>query len=137
MRLLITALATGLAFALSSGLAAQDAGLSKDNRTFKADGSIACGQIGCSYTADLVVYRAGNQVMMMEELIRHFQAKNQDVETVYVETVPSGQILKGQILKQGQIDGQDRARNPDLYASINLGHLKRLKAEGLMDVRMA
>ena len=40
--------------------------------------------------------------------------------------------MKGQILKQGKIDGQNTARNPDLYASVNLGHLKNLKSKGIM-----
>ncbi|MCW9057100.1 MAG: substrate-binding domain-containing protein, partial [Gammaproteobacteria bacterium] len=57
---------------------------------------------------------------------------NQDIKTVYVETIPPGQILKGQILKQGQIDNQKTAQNPDLFASVNLGHLQKLKTKKLM-----
>ncbi len=115
---------------------AQDAGHGKDYRTFHADGRIDYGKIGDSYTAQLVLYLAGNQFMVMEELIRDFQAKHPEVSTVYVETIPPGQILKGQILKQGQIDGQDTAQNPDVYASVNLSHLKTLKSKGLMDQYM-
>ncbi len=131
----------GAVFILATGLAtgaapAQDAGHSKDYRTFHGDGRIDTGKIGDSYTADLVLYLAGNQFMVMEELIRDFQAKHPEVATVYVETIPPGQILKGQILKQGKIDGQDTARNPDVYASVNLGHLKTLKGKGLMDQYM-
>lgn len=113
--------------------AKKDAGHSKDYRTFHSDGQIEYGKIGDSYTADLVMYLAGNQFMVMEELIKDFQSKNTDIKTVYVETIPPGQILKGQILKQGIIDGQKTAQNPDLFASVNLGHLKRLKAKGIMD----
>jgi ABC-type molybdate transport system substrate-binding protein len=131
----------GAVFTLAAGLApgaapAQDAGHGKDYRTFHSDGRIDYGKIGDSYTADLVLYLAGNQFMVMEELIRDFQTKHPEVATVYVETIPPGQILKGQILKQGKIDGQDTARNPDVYASVNLGHLKKLKAKGLMDQYM-
>lgn len=113
-------------------LGGEDDELNKDYRTFNAGGEIAYGQIGDSYTADLVMYLAGNQFMVMEELITDFQARNPDIKTVYVETIPPGQILKGQILKQGQINGQDTAMNPDLFASVNLGHLKKLKAKGIM-----
>lgn len=129
------ALAAALCLAAAHGgalAAEEDAGHGRDYRTFHADGTVAYGEIGDSYTADLVMYLAGNQFMVMEELIRDFQAKNPDIGSVYVETIPPGQILNGQLLQQGQIDGADTARNPDLYASVNLGHLKKLAAEGLM-----
>ena len=116
----------------SSAMAAKDAGHGHDYRTFHTGGKIDYGQIKDSYTSDLVMYLAGNQFMAMEELIKDFQSKNPDIKTIYVETIPPGQIMKGQILKQGQIEGQNTARNPDLYASVNLGHLKKLKSEGLM-----
>jgi len=113
--------------------ATDDAGHGKDYRTFHTDGKIDFGKIEDSYTADLVMYLAGNQFMVMEELIKDFQKKHPNIETVYVETIPPGQILKGQILKQGVINGKKTAQNPDLYASVNLGHLKTLKAKGLMN----
>ena len=102
-----------------------DAGQGHDYRTFHSDGKIDYGKIGDSYTADLVMYLAGNQFMAMQEVIGDFQKKNPDIKTVYVETIPPGQILKGQILKQGMINGQKTAQNPDLFASVNLGHLKK------------
>jgi ABC-type molybdate transport system substrate-binding protein len=116
--------------------AAEDAGHNKDYRTFHAGGNVEYGKIADSYTADLVLYLAGNQFMVMEELIRDFQAKNPDIKTVYVETIPPGQIFKGQILKQGQINGQNTAMNPDVFASVNLGHLKSLAGKGIMDEYM-
>ena len=114
-------------------IAADDAGHGKDYRTFHTDGEIEYGSVDDSYTADLVMYLAGNQFMVMEELVTDFQKKNPDIETVYVETIPPGQILKNQLLKQGQIEGQKTAMNPDIFASVNIGHLKKLKGEGLMD----
>jgi ABC-type molybdate transport system substrate-binding protein len=121
---------------ISATAAGKDAGHGQDYRTFNADGSISYGQVGDSYTADLVMYLAGNQFMVMEELIQGFQSKNQGIKTIYVETIPPGQILKGQILKQGEIDGQKTAMNPDLFASVNVNHLKRLKKEGVMSDHM-
>ena len=109
----------------------KDAGNGDDYRTFLTGGDIKYGQIGESYTAELVMYLAGNQFMVMEELIQDFQAKNPDIKSIYVETIPPGQILKGQILKQGQIDGQDTAMNPDLFASVRDAHLKKLTKEGI------
>ena len=110
-----------------------DAGHGKDYRTFHAGGDIDYGLIENSYTADLVMYLAGNQFMVMQELITDFQAKHPDIETVYVETIPPGQILKGQLLKQGEIEGQATAMNPDIFASVNIGHLRKLNGKGLMN----
>jgi len=110
-----------------------DAGHGNDYRTFHTGGEIDYGLIENSYSADLVMYLAGNQFMVMQELITDFQAKNPDIKTVYVETIPPGQILKGQLLKQGEIEGQPTAMNPDIFASVNIGHLKKLNGKGLMD----
>jgi ABC-type molybdate transport system substrate-binding protein len=74
--------------------------------------------------------------MVMEELIKNFQAQNPDIKTVYVETIPPGQIFKNQLLKQGKIDGQDTAMNPDLFASVNINHLRNLHKKGLMNDHM-
>ena len=98
-----------------------------------SDGEIKYGQIGDSYKADLVMYLAGNQFMVMEELIQAFQEKNPDIKSVYVETIPPGQILKEQILKQGSIKGQKTSMAPDLFASVNLAHLEKLKSRGKME----
>jgi len=110
-----------------------DAGLGHDYRTFMVDGEIKYGQIGDSYTADLVMYLAGNQFMVMEELIQDFQKANPDIKSIYVETIPPGQILTKQILAQGEINGMKTNQVPDLFASVNLKHLKKLKEEGKMD----
>ena len=125
----VASVATGCA---SMGGKKKDAGHGHDYRTFMTGGDIKYGQISDSYDAELVMYLAGNQFMVMEELIQDFQKKNPDIKSIYVETIPPGQILKGQILKQGQINGQNTAQNPDLYASVNLKHLKKLKKKGLM-----
>jgi ABC-type molybdate transport system substrate-binding protein len=110
-----------------------DAGHGKDYRTFHTDGTVEYGSIENSYSADLVMYLAGNQFMVMQELITDFQSKNPDIESVYVETIPPGQILKGQLLKQGEIEGQPTAMNPDIFASVNIGHLRKLNEKGLMN----
>jgi len=103
-----------------------------DYRTFHANGDITYGAIADSYTSDLVMYLAGNQFMVMEELIGDFQNKHPDIASVYVETIPPGQILKGQLLQQGEIEGQQTAMNPDIFASVNINHLKKMNAEKKM-----
>ena len=129
-------LAIGIVSLGNGAYAAKDAGHGHDYRTFHADGTIDYGEIGDSYTSDLVMYLAGNQFMVMEELIKDFQSKNPDIRTVYVETIPPGQIFKNQLLKQGEIDGQKTAMNPDLFASVNINHLRNLKKKGLMSEHM-
>ena len=117
-------------------LAATDVGGGHDHRTFYSDGRIEYGKIGDSYTSDLVMYLAGNQFMVMEELIQDFQSKHPEIKSVFCETIPPGQIFKGQILKQGEIAGQKIAQNPDIFASVNINHLIQLKGKGLMDEHM-
>lgn len=112
-------------------LAAED-GHGADFRTFHRDGTVTMGNIGDSYTADLVMYLAGNQFMVMQELMADFLAKHPEIGTVYVETIPPGQILNSQLLRQGSIEDEETAMNPDLFASVNINHLKKMKAEGKM-----
>jgi ABC-type molybdate transport system substrate-binding protein len=134
------ALTAGVAaFLLAGGgpaVAAKDVGKGHDHRTFLQNGEVRYGEIGDSYTADLVMYLAGNQFMVMEELLQDFMKKNPEVKSVFCETIPPGQILKGQLLKQGEVEGQKINQKPDVYASVNLGHLKQLKGKGRMDQHM-
>ncbi len=121
------------AFMFSSVVAAKDAGHEHDYRTFHVEGKTGYGEIKDSYTSDLVMYLAGNQFMVMEELIKDFQSKHKNVKSVYVETIPPGQILKKQLLKQGGVNGVNTSMTPDLYASVKINHLKKLNKKGLLD----
>jgi len=116
----------------SVAFAGKVAGGGHDYRTFHADGKVVVGNIDDSYNADLVMYLAGNQFMVMEDLMKDFQKKNPDIKSVYVETIPPGQILKTQLLKQGEVNGKKTNQNPDIFASVNQNHLKKLEKEGLM-----
>jgi ABC-type molybdate transport system substrate-binding protein len=114
-----------------SAMAAKDkTGLGHDYRTFYQGGKIDYGKIGDSYKSDLVMYLAGNQFMVIEDLMKDFLKKHPDIKSVYVETIPPGQIFKKQLLKQGEIDGQKTNMNPDLFASVNQNHLKKLIKKG-------
>ncbi len=52
--------------------------------------------------ADLVLFVAGNQFMVMEELLGAFQSKYPEVKKIFYETLPPGLELK-QILAGGAI----------------------------------
>lgn len=137
MRVALTAGLTAILLAGSgAAVAAEDVGKGHDHRTFLNNGEVRYGEVGDSYTADLVMYLAGNQFMVMEELLQDFMKKNPEVKSVFCETIPPGQILKGQLLKQGEVEGQKINQKPDVYASVNLGHLKQLKGKGRMDQHM-
>jgi len=129
--MLVTALVPGV-YTASTFAAKDDSGLGHDYRTFHTDGKVDFGKIEDSYNSDLVMYLAGNQFMVMEELIKDFQKKNPDVKKVYVETIPPGQILKKQLLAQGEINGKKTNQKPDIFASVNGKHLVKMKKEGRM-----
>ena len=79
-------LALSLSFFNVSTHAAEDAGHGHDYRTFHSSGHIDYGKIEDSYTSDLVMYLAGNQFMVMEELIQDFLSKHKNIKTVYVDS---------------------------------------------------
>jgi len=76
--------------------------------------------------ADLVLFVAGNQFMVMEELINVFQERFPAIENIYYETLPPGLELK-QILAGGAVF-QDRVIDvrPDVYASVSENAMKEL-----------
>jgi ABC-type molybdate transport system substrate-binding protein len=68
--------------------------------------------------AQLILFMAGNQFMVMEELLDAFRQRHPEVEKIFYETLPPGlelrQILMGGALFQGRtITGR-----PDIYTSV-------------------
>ena len=82
--------------------------------------------------ADLVLFVAGNQFMVMEELINVFQERFPAIENIYYETLPPGLELK-QILAGGAVF-QDRVIDvrPDVYASVSENAMKELEQASLI-----
>ena len=69
--------------------------------------------------ADLVVFMAGNQFMVMKELLRAFQKAHPEVKTISYETLPPGLELK-QILAGGaRFEEKILTAYPDIYTSVN------------------
>ncbi|OEU50636.1 MAG: molybdenum ABC transporter substrate-binding protein [Desulfobacterales bacterium C00003060] len=83
-------------------------------------------------SADLVLFVAGNQFMVMDELIRVFQEEHSDVKTIFYETLPPGLELK-QILAGGAVF-QNRVIDviPDIYASVTEKAMDRLERNGFI-----
>ena len=82
--------------------------------------------------ADLVLFVAGNQFMVMEELLGAFQSKYPEVKKIFYETLPPGLELK-QILAGGAIF-RDKLIEvcPDVYGSVSEGAMKKLEKQGLI-----
>ena len=81
--------------------------------------------------ANLVLWVAGNQFFAMDEVVGAFQKAHPGV-TVGLITLPPGLILSA-IEGAGWIyNGKEYRGTPDIYASVNLGHLRQLKTAGLM-----
>jgi ABC-type molybdate transport system substrate-binding protein len=83
----------------------------------------------------LVLWLAGNQFFAMDDVIGAFQKHERGV-SVGLITLPPGLLL--QAIKAGGWIYQDEEYRgePDIYASVNLGHLQQLKASAMMDSYM-
>jgi ABC-type molybdate transport system substrate-binding protein len=109
----------------------------KDNdlKLYKTDGTIVKGADALSRMqteAGLILWLAGNQFFAMDDVIGTFQKAHPDV-SVGLITLPPGLILSA-IQGGGWIyNSKHYSGGPDVYASVNLGHLKQLKAASLMN----
>ena len=149
--ILILALTTGCATQTSStpanskAVASQSALESippnKDNdlRLFYADGRIVKGSAALEKMpadANLTLWLAGNQFFAMEDVVHAFQKNHPEVGNVGLITLPPGIILKA-INKGGwTYGGKEYRMQPDIYASVQIGHLQKLKTSGKMDQYM-
>jgi ABC-type molybdate transport system substrate-binding protein len=86
-------------------------------------------------SAHLVLWLAGNQFFAMDGIIAAFQQINPTI-SVGLITLPPGLLLQA-IQSGGWVyQGKQYREQPDIYASVNLGHLKTLKASGAMNSYM-
>jgi ABC-type molybdate transport system substrate-binding protein len=81
-------------------------------------------------SADLVLFMAGNQFMVMEELLAAFRRRHPEVRSVFYETLPPGLELR-QILAGGA-RFRDRLLDvyPDVYTSVSEAAMQRLVESG-------
>jgi len=83
-------------------------------------------------SADLVLFVAGNQFMVMEELLGPFQSQHPGINRIFYETLPPGLELK-QILAGGALF-RDKLIDvrPDVYASVSETAMKQLAEKDLI-----
>ncbi|WP_456433191.1 molybdate ABC transporter substrate-binding protein [Thermosulfuriphilus sp.] len=83
--------------------------------------------------ADLILFVAGNQFMVMPELMAAFKERHPEIKRIFYETLPPRLELK-QILAGGaRFGGQIITARPDVYASVSLEGMKRLEEAGLIE----
>lgn len=109
----------------------------KDNdlKLYLADGRIVKGSEALNRMqaeSDVILWLAGNQFFAMDEVVKAFQKRHPGTRVGLI-TLPPGLLLAA-IEKGGwTYQGRDVPGLPDVYASVNLGHLRKLKQSGLMD----
>ena len=82
--------------------------------------------------AGLILWLAGNQFFAMDDVVGAFQKANPGIQVGLI-TLPPGLLLNAILSSGWTYNGQNYPGRPDIYASVNLGHLTKLKSEGLMD----
>src|SRR3972149_9521345 len=83
--------------------------------------------------AQLILFMAGNQFMVMDNLIQLFQERHPEVEYIFYETLPPGLELK-QILAHGALfKGKHITGSPDIYTSVTEDAMKELKRGGYLN----
>jgi molybdate transport system substrate-binding protein len=81
--------------------------------------------------ADLVLFMAGNQFMVMDDLLDLFRREYPEIRRIFYETLPPGLELR-QILAGGARFGKKEIRvKPDVYASVTEDAMKTLSGKGL------
>jgi hypothetical protein len=122
-----------LASAPGSRYAVIPANKDSDVKLYRADGRIASGPAALGAMqreAQVVLWLAGNQFFAMDDVVRAFQKQNAGI-SVGLITLPPGLLLEA-IEKGGWVyGGTEYPGLPDVYASVNLGHLQKLKTLGL------
>jgi ABC-type molybdate transport system substrate-binding protein len=104
-----------------------------DLKFYNRDGTILKGiaALDKMQAADVSLWVAGNQFFAMDTVIAGFQKSHPGL-TVGLITLPPGLILSAIQGGGWSYGGKDYAGTPDIYASVNLGHLRQLKKNGLM-----
>jgi len=83
--------------------------------------------------ADLILFMAGNQFMLMPELIAAFEETHPEVDSIFYETLPPGLELN-QILAGGMAyNGRTYRIQADVYSSVSEQAMQTLVAKELVN----
>jgi len=106
-----------------------------DLKLYLADGRVVSGAEALARMqgeAKVILWLAGNQFFAMDDVVRTFQKVSPNTEVGLI-TLPPGLLLEGILAGGVSYGGRDYPGLPDVYASVNLGHLQKLKGAGLME----
>ena len=84
-------------------------------------------------SADLILFMAGNQFMVMDELLSLFRKEHPDVQRIFYETLPPGLELKQIIAGGAYFQGRRITGRPDIYTSVTGDAINELSEQGLND----
>ena len=84
------------------------------------------------HEAAVILWLAGNQFFAMDDVVQAFQKLNPG-SNVGLITLPPGLIAEAILAGGWRYEGKDYPGRPDVYASVNLSHLQKLRQAGLMD----
>ena len=68
--------------------------------------------------ADLVLFMAGNQFMVMDELLAAFRQEHEGTERIFCETLPPGLELRQILAGGGRFRGRILRGDPDVYTAV-------------------
>ena len=121
--------------AATGAMAAVPPGKENDLKLYEAGGRIVMGVEAMERMqkdAMLVLWLAGNQFFAMDDVVHAFQKQNPGV-VVGLVTLPPGLLVDAVVGGGWVLNGRKYPGLPDIYASVNLAHLKRIQAAGRMD----
>ena len=120
--------------ALAPSLPAVPVGKDHDAKFYAENGSVVTGKVAFELMPEskLILWLAGNQFFAMDDVIAAFRRKNPET-SVGLMTLPPGLLLQAIKANGWTYDGKEYRGRPDVYASVNLGHLKELKTSHLMN----
>lgn len=93
---------------------------------------------GDPYNADLRIYMAGNQFVVMDQLVSAFKLQNPEIKNIFYVTLPPGKELKWILAGGIEIHGENSKEAtgfqlrvlPDVYTTVNKGHMDQLANAG-------
>lgn len=134
----------GFALATLSAFADDDHNKNRPEPTYQqttvSETEIITQMHGNPNRADLRLFMAGNQFVVMDLLVDEFKRQNPDIKNVFYVTLPPGQlrdwILKGGIHIKGDhflgSEGLKLTVMPDVYTAVNKGDMDALFNAGLI-----
>lgn len=128
------ALATAAVRGEPAGLVPIPAQKDDDVKLYLGDGRIESGLAALSRMqrdADVILWVAGNQFFAMDTVVGAFQAGSPGTKIGLI-TLPPGLSLQAIEAGGWRYGGVDVPGRPDIYASVDLRHLQKLKQIGVM-----